>query len=291
MLKVERNEPYDVNSVFEKKEFTRNGYTLRYRLYIPRNYDCGEMYPLVLFLHGAGERGSDNEKQMTVALPTIFADPSSPVYDSIVMAPQCPEGRQWVASDYETGTYSIADTPETAVLENTLAALDEVIKEYNVDVDRIYVTGISMGGYGTWDLLSRHGARFAAGMPICGGGDPSYAKLLKRIPIRTFHGNADPAVPVTGTRKMFASIRKAGGENISYTEFDGWSHNVWDKAYSDTSNFVWMFEQSLVERKKEAEKKSKIKKLATAGGVAGVLVSLAVFFLGSKKNNKKKNKK
>ncbi len=291
MLKVERNEPYDVNSVFEKKEFTRNGYTLRYRLYIPRNYDCGEMYPLVLFLHGAGERGSDNEKQMTVALPTIFADPSSPVYDSIVMAPQCPEGRQWVASDYETGTYSIADTPETAVLENTLAALDEVIKEYNVDVDRIYVTGISMGGYGTWDLLSRHGARFAAGMPICGGGDPSYAKLLKRIPIRTFHGNADPAVPVSGTRKMFASIRKAGGENISYTEFDGWSHNVWDKAYSDTSNFVWMFEQSLVERKKEAEKKSKIKKLATAGGVAGVLVSLAVFFLGSKKNNKKKNKK
>lgn len=291
MLKVERNEPYDVNSVFEKKEFTRNGYTLRYRLYIPRNYDCGEMYPLVLFLHGAGERGSDNEKQMTVALPTIFADPSSPVYDSIVMAPQCPEGRQWVASDYETGTYSIADTPETAVLENTLAALDEVIKEYNVDVDRIYVTGISMGGYGTWDLLSRHGARFAAGMPICGGGDPTYAKLLKRIPIRTFHGNADPAVPVTGTRKMFASIRKAGGENISYTEFDGWSHNVWDKAYSDTSNFVWMFEQSLVERKKEAEKKSKIKKLATAGGVAGVLVSLAVFFLGSKKNNKKKNKK
>ena len=291
MLKVERNEPYDVNSVFEKKEFTRNGYTLRYRLYIPRNYDCGEMYPLALFLHGAGERGSDNEKQMTVALPTIFADPSSPVYDSIVMAPQCPEGRQWVASDYETGTYSIADTPETAVLENTLAALDEVIKEYNVDVDRIYVTGISMGGYGTWDLLSRHGARFAAGMPICGGGDPSYAKLLKRIPIRTFHGNADPAVPVSGTRKMFASIRKAGGENISYTEFDGWSHNVWDKAYSDTSNFVWMFEQSLVERKKEAEKKSKIKKLATAGGVAGVLVSLAVFFLGSKKNNKKKNKK
>jgi len=291
MLKVERNEPYDVNSVFEKKEFTRNGYTLRYRLYIPRNYDCGEMYPLVLFLHGAGERGSDNEKQMTVALPTIFADPSSPVYDSIVMAPQCPEGRQWVASDYETGTYSIADTPETAVLENTLAALDEVIKEYNVDVDRIYVTGISMGGYGTWDLLSRHGARFAAGMPICGGGDPSYAKLLKRIPIRTFHGNADPAVPVSGTRKMFASIRKAGGENISYTEFDGWSHNVWDKAYSDTSNFVWMFEQSLVERKKEAEKKSKIKKLATAGGVAGVLVSLAVLFLGSKKNNKKKNKK
>ena len=291
MLKVERNEPYDVNSVFEKKEFTRNGYTLRYRLYIPRNYDCGEMYPLVLFLHGAGERGSDNEKQMTVALPTIFADPSSPVYDSIVMAPQCPEGRQWVASDYETGTYSIADTPETAVLENTLAALDEVIKEYNVDVDRIYVTGITMGGYGTWDLLSRHGARFAAGMPICGGGDPSYAKLLKRIPIRTFHGNADPAVPVSGTRKMFASIRKAGGENISYTEFDGWSHNVWDKAYSDTSNFVWMFEQSLVERKKEAEKKSKIKKLATAGGVAGVLVSLAVFFLGSKKNNKKKNKK
>jgi predicted peptidase len=294
MMTVERTTPYKVSEVFEKKEFRKDGYVLRYRIYIPKNYDCGETYPLVLFLHGAGERGSDNDLQLVNGIQTLFNDPKSPIYDSIVVAPQCPADHKWVNCDWESGYYSIKDTPESAELENVRALLGELIDYYNVDRDRVYVTGLSMGGYGTWDLLSRFGAMFAAGIPICGGGDPSYADKLKRIPIRTFHGSEDGAVPVSSTRGMFAAIKKEGGEKISYTEFDGADHGVWDRVYENTDNIRWLFSQSLEERRKTAEKSSQIKKLAAAGGIAGALVSvlIAVFVEKNRKKGKStKNKK
>lgn len=287
MLKVERNMAYDVKDIFEKREFTHNGYTLRYRLYVPKNYDCGETYPLMVFLHGAGERGVDNELHLTVAIQNMFNDPTSPVYDAIVIAPQCPEDSKWVLSSWEKVNYSIADVPESVHLETLCMVLDEIAGYYNVDEDRVYVTGISMGGFGTWDLLARHGARFAAGMPVCGGGDPAYAKLLARIPIRTFHGSWDPAVPVEGTRKMFAAIKKAGGEVIDYTELDRWQHGIWDHVYSTRENIDWLFSQSREERRKKAEKAAKAKKLAAIGTVAGAALSVAVALLAGKKKKKK----
>lgn len=283
MLKVTRTHPYDVKTVFEARTYENNGFTLPYRLYIPKNYDCGERYPLLVFLHGAGERGSDNESQLKIAIQKMFNDPDSPVYDAIVLAPQCPEGDQWVMTPWANGNYRIADVPESRELECVCAIMDEIREYYNVDDDRIYITGLSMGGFGSWDLLARHGARFAAGMPICGGGDPSYAKLLKRIPIRTFHGSADSAVPVDGTRAMFAAIRRAGGETIDYTEFDGMGHNVWDTVYNEQDNIRWLFSQSLAERRKKAERNAKIKKAAAAGGVGAVLSILLVLLNRKKK--------
>ncbi len=284
---VKRTHAYDVKVVFQKRTYVSDGYTLPYRLYIPKAYDCGERYPLLVFLHGAGERGDDNERQLDNCLQKMFDDPTSPVYDSIIMVPQCPTTSQWVLTNWGKGNYSIYDTPESRELECVCAVMDEIRGFYNVDDDRVYVTGISMGGFGTWDLLARHGARFAAGMPVCGGGDTEYAKLLKRIPIRTFHGSEDEAVPVSGTRQMYAAIRRAGGELIDYTEFDGCGHPIWDMVYSDRDNIDWLYSQSREERRKKAQKSANLKKAAAAGG-AGAVLSVILVLLGVNKKKKKK---
>lgn len=285
MLNVKRTVPYNVQDVFKKAEYTSDGYTLPYRIYIPKNYDCGERYPLVLFLHGAGERGDDNERQLG-GIARAFEDVTSPIYDSIVVAPQCPAGAQWVMTPWEKGNYIVDNTPESRELECVCGLLDECCDYYNVDTDRIYVTGLSMGGFGTWDMLSRHGSRFAAGLPICGGGDISRAKDLRRIPIWTFHGSADPSVPVAGTRAMFSAIKREGGTEIGYTEFDGAGHNVWDAVYTDRQVIDWLFAQSREERRKKAEMRSKVTKAAAVAG--GGALSLALIILNASKKKKKK---
>lgn len=289
MLKVKRTEPYDVTKAFSKQIYRSGDYTLPYAIYIPKNYDCGENYPLLVFLHGAGERGDDNSLQLTVALQKMFDDPTSPVYESIVIAPQCPENRQWVSASFDSGNYSVSETPESEELEAVCGIIRELTHEYNIDSDRIYVTGISMGGYGTWDMLCRHGKRIAAGMPVCGGGDPSYAKQIKYIPIRTFHGSEDPAVPPDGTRKMFAALRMAGSKVAEYTEFDGMDHGIWDTVYSDKANLDWLYSHKLSDRAK-TEKKAEIKKNVIAGVAGGavlsVLVGAVVSSLKKKKNDK-----
>lgn len=283
---VKRTTPYNVQDIFQKLTYESDGYSLPYRLYVPKSYDCGETYPLMVFLHGAGERGTDNEVQIK-HLQTLFDDPTSPVYDAIVIAPQCPWDSQWVLTPWGEGNYDISDVPESRQLECVCAVIDEITDCYNVDLDRVYITGLSMGGFGSWDLLARHGARFAAGMPICGGGAPAYANLLARIPIRTFHGSDDDAVPVNGTRQMYAAIRRAGGDMIDYTEFDGEGHCIWDAVYADRDNIDWLFRQTRLARRLKAEKKAKIAKIAAAGG-AGALLSVILVILGMKN---KKNKK
>ena len=165
---VKRTVPYNVKDVFVKHTYESDGYTLPYLLYVPKSYDCGEMYPLMIFLHGAGERGDDNQAQLVHGLQSMFDDPTSPVYDSIIIAPQCPVNSQWVLTPWAEGNYLIYNTPESKELESVCAVMDEITDCYNVDTDRVYITGLSMGGFGTWDLLARHGARFAAGMPVCG---------------------------------------------------------------------------------------------------------------------------
>ena len=290
MLKVKRTEPYNVLDIFKKQIYSTENFSLPYAIYIPKNYDCGENYPLLVFLHGAGERGDDNQLQLTVAIQKMFDDPTSPVYDSIVIAPQCPDERKWVMVPWECGNYSIAETPESEELEAVCGIIRNTIEDYNVDRDRIYITGISMGGYGTWDMLCRHGNRIAAGMPVCGGADTAFARKIKYIPIRTFHGSEDGAVPVDGTRKMFAALKNAGSKSIQYTELDGMNHGIWDMVYSDRENIDWLFSQRLSNRIKE-EATAEVKKNVTAG-VAGVAaLSLIVGVIaGIVKKNKKKEK-
>lgn len=288
MLKVQRTSAYDIHDVFQKCSYTEDGFTLRYRLYVPKNSDCGEKVPLLVFLHGAGERGDDNEKQLIHGLQDMFNHTDSPVYDSIVFAPQCGEESQWVLTPWEKGNYNVDETAESRELEMVCRVIDSLTDLYNIDEDRVYVTGLSMGGFGTWDLLARHGSRFAAGMPVCGGGDPDYANLLKRIPIRTFHGSEDGAVPVAGTRAMFAAIRQAGGEEIGYTEFDGAGHGIWGDVYSDPENIQWLYAQSREERRKKAEKKDRIVKIAAAAGSGLAVVGIAVLKIVKAVRGKKK---
>ena len=289
MLNVKRNSSYDVTKVFRKQIYKSSDFSLPYGIYIPKNYDCGETYPLLVFLHGAGERGDDNHLQLTVALQKMFDNTSSPVYDAIVIAPQCPLDEQWVKVPFDCGNYSVADTPESIELEAVCGIIRDCICDYNIDKNRIYVTGISMGGYGTWDMLCRHGNRIAAGMPVCGGGDPSYAKKLKNIPIRTFHGSEDGAVPPSGTRKMFAALKKAGSESIEYTELDGMDHGIWDTVYSDTDNLRWLFSQRLDDRAK-ADRKDDITRGVIAGVAGSAAVSAAIgIIVGIIKGKKKKD--
>ena len=278
------NAPVDMDRDFSKELLvSEDGYTLPYRLYIPKNYDCGVLYPVMIFMHGAGERGCDNEEQIKVALPHVFDDPESPVYNSIVIAPQCPENKQWVYTPWVKGCYSSAEVTESRECQAVMEVLRHIVAEYNVDKSRIYVTGLSMGGFASWDLMTRHPSVFAAGMPVCGGGDPSAAKRLAEIPIRTFHGFLDGAVPVEGTREMYAAIKAQGKGRISYTEFEDGYHDIWDDVYSNTSNINWLF--SNVKRPKEKRLPEINYKKAGLIGAAALVAGAALLIA---KNVKKK---
>jgi poly(3-hydroxybutyrate) depolymerase len=238
-----------LTSLFEAKIYDDGVDTLPYRIYVPEDYDSKKSYPLILFFHGAGERGNDNAAQLKNAVGQMFNSPNSPVYDCIVIAPQCPAGSQWVNVNGWTDTqYSTDKIPESKPLKTALKILESVKKEYNVDTDRIYTTGLSMGGYATWDLLVRHTDLFAAAIPICGGADYRYAEKLVDVPIYTFHGLRDQTVPFSGTERMVSDILDAGGEKITYVTYPDMDHIIWETAFATDGLFEWLLDQRLSDR-------------------------------------------
>lgn len=237
-----------VKSLFTYHETTKaNGQKLVYRLYVPSNYDPEKEYPLVVVLHGAGERGTDNEAQFGNYILDLFRHKTSPIHDAIVLAPQCPTNNQWVDTPWANGNYSTATVKESDELQTVMKVLEGLRTTYSVDDDRIYATGLSMGGFGTWDLLMRHSDVFAAGMPICGGGDVSKAAELAKIPIRTFHSSNDGIVPSSGTRAMAEAIGANNPVDFAYTEFDSSDHGCWATVGQDLANIEWLFAQSKAE--------------------------------------------
>ena len=220
-----------------------------YRLYVPEDYDSEEEYPVVVFLHGAGERGNDNTAQLIHAIQNLF-DTHNQMKDAVVIAPQCPFGKRWVETDWAQGSYD-SDAVETTQLNTVMKILDAVQNEYSTDSDRIYAVGVSMGGFGTWNLLMNHSDVFAAGIPICGGADPAKADILKDVPIWTFHGTADSAVPYSGTEEMVNAIRAAGGQKIIFTSYSGADHNIWNTAAESFGLIDWLFSQRLSARQDE----------------------------------------
>ena len=217
---------------------------LPYRIHYPENYDESYAYPVVLFLHGAGERGNDNVAQIEGAsFSLLFEDMTSPLYGAIIVAPQCPKGKQWVNTPFGGGSYSVDAIAESNELKAALAILESVCEESSVNRDRIYVMGISMGGYGTWDLLMRHGDIFAGAMPICGAADPTRAASLAEMPIYTCHGNLDTSVPFSGSEAMVNALLSAGSECVLYDWIIGKGHNVWEDAFVRTDIFTWLFQQ------------------------------------------------
>lgn len=229
--------------LFEHCKITEGDVTLNYRKYIPEVQD-GEKLPLLIFLHGAGERGDDNEKQLTNSsvMPHYFKDEIVNNFKAAVIAPQCPDEKQWVDTPWDKGDYSLDEVGQTVFIKLAAKVIKELIKEDFIDENRVYVTGVSMGGYGTWNIIMNYPCLFAAAAPICGGADSTKADLVKDIPIRSYHGGDDFVVPTSGSRQMVSAVQIAGG-NIKYKEYPGCGHNAWDNAYSEPDFFSWMFSQ------------------------------------------------
>lgn len=221
----------------------KNGATLPYRLLSPEKPEAGKRYPLVIFLHGAGERGTDNQKQLKHGAG-LFAKPEVRAqFPCFVIAPQCPEGRKWCEVDW--GDPKPHQTPAEPSIP--MALLLEVIDEFrqrpSVDQARLYVTGLSMGGFGAWDLITRRPGQFAAAVPVCGGGDVAAAQSLAKMPIWIFHGGNDGVVKTVRSQLMNEALKKAGSTLVKYTEYPGVGHDSWNPAYKEAELLPWMFGQ------------------------------------------------
>ena len=242
MLFAFANDIVNPADLFKEREFKdASGGTIKYRLLLPEVYDPAKKYPLVLFLHGAGERGADNERQLVHGMGDMVKPDLRQRYPAFVVAPQCPEAKKWVEVSLDAASHSL---PEHASepLAQAAAMLEELSPEFSIDLDRIYVTGLSMGAFGAWDLLTRNPELFAAAIPICGGGDPKHVDQFKNIPIWAFHGERDETVKVERSREMVAALQAAGGEPI-YTEYEGVGHNSWANTYANRAVWDWLFAQ------------------------------------------------
>ena len=207
---------------FKKK--ARKTLELDYLLSVPDGYDKNaEPVPLILFLHGAGERGTDVSLVAKHGPPKLLAQGES--IPAIVVSPQCPPGEWW-----------------NAHLEALSGLLDQIIDKYNVDTKRIYLTGLSMGGYGSWALAAQEPERFAAVMPICGGGSRISSLNLTELPIWAFHGEDDSVVPVAESKDMVDAIEKRGG-NVKLTLYPGVDHDSWTQTYDNPDVWEWLFAQ------------------------------------------------
>jgi len=215
----------------------------RYRLLRPATVAAETRYPVILFLHGAGERGSDNDRHLHHFANWMAEAPQRTAHPCFLVAPQCREKHAWSVFDWDTSQpASLPDAPTTDMAA-ALAALDAVLAaEPAADPDRVYLTGLSMGGYGSWDLAARMPERFAAALPICGGADVATANRLTKLPIWCFHGEADPVVPVDLSRAMIAAVKAAGGTPI-YSELPCVGHDSWTPAYHNPAVLDWLFAQ------------------------------------------------
>ena len=240
--------PVDAASAYESRSITFTGgeYTnevFNYRLLKPPVIENGRRYPLVVFLHGAGERGSDNALQLQY-FPTQMAQPRwRDRFPCYVLAPQCRTDRKWMEVDWSRKEDPVMPDEISPQLAAVKQMLDITLREEAVDTSRIYLTGLSMGGFGSFDFAIRHPDLFAAVAPICGAADPSKVPAIKHLPLWVAHGDQDQAVPVDRSRSAVKALREAGGQPV-YIEFPGVGHNSWTPSYEDADGLVpWLFRQ------------------------------------------------
>ncbi len=194
----------------------------KYLIFLPKNFNSDNaVYPLMLFLHGAGERGTDIELVKKHGPPKIVEnDPSLPF---IIVSPQCKPGKRWIPADIK-------------------AILDEILLKYKVDISRIYLTGLSMGGFGTWETAIEYPDLFAAAAPICGGGNPEQACKIKNLPVWVFHGAKDNVVPVEKSLKMVRALKDCGG-HPKFTVYPEAVHDSWTQTYNNQELYEWFLAQ------------------------------------------------
>ncbi len=219
-----------------------SGESLNYRIYLPADYNKSKKYPLVLLLHGAGERGDNNKSQLVHGATDIMTYSINHNEPIIFVAPQCPRGQQWVNVPWGAASHTMPEKPSDS-MGLAIELLDDVLESYSIDSSRIYVTGLSMGGYGAWDIIQRKPEVFAGALVVCGGGDTAQASKLINMPILVTHGELDGVVKTHRARDMVAAIKEAGGKKVRYIEYKGVRHNVWKPVYSDEKNIKWLLGQ------------------------------------------------
>ena len=207
------------------------------------NEDLPGRPAILVFLHGIGERGSENLANIRLAVPEIVKQIRAANQKVVLLAPQCPADQLW-STRHRGGTEAKLTEKPRPALGMVPVLIQKKILDFDADPDRVYITGLSLGGYGTWDLMERYGTDlFAAGVTCSGGGDPSQAEKMKDLPIRIFHGEADQTLPVNLSRRMYAALKEAGSDVVFYTEYPGVPHDCWTRTYQKPEVWEWLFSQ------------------------------------------------
>ena len=239
-----KTQPAEVLAAFQPGQFTSStGHQLPYRVLWPVGYkqDTTHRYPMVLFLHGAGERGTDNQLQLTHGAALFLANQTA--YPAIVVVPQCATEDYWAQMEKDTLGNRFFNFDE--VPNPSLAAVTELLNQFlqteQTDPERIYLMGLSMGGMGTFELLARQPQTFAAAVPICGGTNPALVPIYgTQVPLWIFHGTDDGVVEVIHSRRVVAALKRLGVAT-RYTEYPGVGHGSWDNAFAEPELLAWLF--------------------------------------------------
>jgi len=235
-------------SLYKKYTFYKDGNILPFRVLFPKNFDSNKEYPLVIFLHGRGESGNDNEKQLIHGSKLFLKEENREKFPAIVVFPQCDENSFWsnveiiIDEQDKREFYFTKNKYPTKSMQLLMDLLENLQNNYKIKQNQIYVMGLSMGGMGTFELVSRLPKVFAAAIPICGGANPSTVKSLKHTNWWVFHGAKDNVVPYEFSEKMVQAMKK-NKINVKYTLYPNDNHNSWDSAFSEPDILSWMFSQ------------------------------------------------
>ncbi len=231
---------------YTTKTFIKSGDTLQYRMLMPQDFNPAKKYPVLVFLHGAGERGDDNQAQLTHGSKLFLQDDVRKNYPAIAVFPQCPRDTYWSNVEIETDnnkrTFNFQKGGKpTPAMKLVMGLVNELRSEPFANRDQFYLAGLSMGGMGTFELLSRKPKIFAAAIPICGGGDTeSVKKYAKRVDLWVFHGAKDDVVTPENSDRMVTALKEAGA-NVKYTLYPEANHNSWDNAFAEPDLLSWLF--------------------------------------------------
>jgi predicted peptidase len=234
--------------LYEKHWFVKKGDTLPYRVLLPENYDASKKYPLIVFLHGAGERGRDNDKQLVHGSKLFLKEEVRKNFPAIVVFPQCAEESYWSNVDRQRGADGKTvftfreDGPATTAMVLAQALVKDLLKKYPIEKKQVYVGGLSMGGMGTFEIVRRNPKMFAAAFPICGGAAPATAGKLKKVNWWVFHGAKDDVVAQSFSDGMVNALKKLNVP-VKYTVYPNANHNSWDPAFAEPELLPWLFAQ------------------------------------------------
>lgn len=248
-LFFEANAQQDGGRYEAKKYTSQDTNLLLYRQLIPKTIEHGKRYPLVLFLHGAGERGNDNISQLKHGAKMFTNPVNRKRYPTFVLFPQCPQNAYWAMpkrpKNFTEEEPFPFDAPVSKPLELVEQVLKKVLHSYPIDKERVYVVGLSMGGMGVFDIVCRNPNLFAAAIPICGGVNTKrFSKFKSKTVFRIFHGDADSVIPVRFSREAYLKL-KNNGINVEYIEFPGINHGSWEPAFNRDDFMAWLFQQKL----------------------------------------------